>query len=348
MIIEPSPSVSRPPFEAAERGELIVPCPLISRGRPTFSSNTSSVPAPGEALWLAVHAGVGPSRLLVSWAVLVGANTRDGSAPVPAAYSIESSATSTDGRDGEWRRELEVTQNAANARAHVIEFDGQSWVRLTLETPAPDAGAAALPDRFDLHDASDGTDDCWLVLGDALFTGALALAPTAAAATATATQPSWPELIHGRYPGYFPALIDETRLDESPAHTLDRLPDLLATHAAARRVAIAYGAGSSGEDSMEVGTALEAMVAAVLQSGRLPILARQPATRGRTRDAVDAFNRRIAALERRNQLVPGPDLAAWFDAHPDQLDDDGQPNLEGRRAVARLWADAVDVWYVPQ
>jgi hypothetical protein len=94
--------------------------------------------------------------------------------------------------------------------------------------------------------------------------------------------------------------------------------------------------------------ALEAMVSAVLHSGRLPVLARQPVFRGRARDAMDAFNRRIAALEHRHGLVPGPDLAAWFDAHPDQLDDDGQPNIEGRRAIARLWADAVDVWYVPQ
>jgi hypothetical protein len=284
-------------------------------------------------------------------------NCREGAAPIPSAYIIESSASSTNGRDGEWRRELRVTENAAGARAHVVEFDGQSWLRLTLETPAPDARAALPVVRLDLHDASDGTDDCWLVLGDALLAGAPAPALDSATSavptpmlmrTPPANELGWSELIHSRYPGYFPALIDETRFDESPAHTLARLPDLLATHAAARRVAIAYGAGSYSADGMDGGAALEAMVAAVLQSGRLPVLARHPAVRCRTRDAVDAFNRRVAALERRYELVPGPDLAAWFGAHPDQLDDGGQPNLEGRRAIACLWADAVDVWYVPQ
>jgi hypothetical protein len=336
-------------FDVAERGEQIVPCPVVSRGRPVYSSggavskmvsgrsgpsSAASGATQGEAPWMAVHAGVGPAKLLVSWGVDT-AGRRPEPGRLPSAYVIETSASSTDGRDGEWRRELSVDRNAASARAHVIEYDGQSWVRLTF---SGEPGGAVLPiDRLDLHDASDGTDDCWLVLGDARLVG-LERAPL----SADSGEGGWAALIHERYPGYYPALIDEARVAQSPAQMLERLPDLLALHSAARRVAIACG-GASSQTIEADAAALEAMVATVLQSGRLPVVARQPAAGAR--DAADALNRCIDGLERRHGLLPGPDLAAWFDAHPDDLE--GEPSVEGRRAIAKLWADAVDAWYVP-
>jgi hypothetical protein len=286
-----------------------------------------------------MHTGVGPAKLLVNWAMANG-GSRLGGDRAPSAYVIETSASSTNGRDGEWRRELSVDANTASARAHVVEFDGQSWLRLTLSS---EPGGSALPfEQLDLHDASDGTDDCWLALGDAHL-GAFARGPS----EAHGEEFSWAELIHERYPGYFPALVHEARSSESPARTLERLSDLLAIHSSVSRVAIAYSAASIQDIDADA-AALEAMVSAVLHRGHLPVVARQPVLRGRAGDAVDAFNRCISALEQRHGLVPGPDLAAWFDAHPDQLGDDGHPSVEGRRAIACLWADAVDVWYVPQ
>jgi hypothetical protein len=354
MLNEPSRSMSRLPFDVIERGELIVPCPLVSRGRPTYSSddaldmavsargapsNGLSIAASDGAPWIAVQAGIGPARLLVSWGVANG-GSRLAVERVPSAYIVETSSSSTNGRDGEWRRELSVEANTARVRADVVEYDGQTWVRLTLSSEP--TGSALRIEPLDLHDASDGTDDCWLALGDARL-GALELSPP----QTDGQELRWAELIHARYPGYFPALVDESRLDESPARTLERLGQLLATHSPVRRVAFSYSAASIENVDADA-AALDAMVCAVLHSGRLPVLARQPALRGRARDVVDAFNRCITTLERRHGLVPGPDLAAWFDAHPDQLDGDGRPSIEGRRAIARLWADAVDVWYVPQ
>ena len=66
------------------------------------------------------------------------------------------------------------------------------------------------------------------------------------------------------------------------------------------------------------------------------------------RDAVDELNREIAALQKQHALPPRPDLAAWFDANPHQLDGDGRPDPEGRQAIRRLWEEALDVFYVPQ
>jgi acyl-CoA thioesterase I len=309
MLQEPrTPGSSR----IAELGLFIAPCPLVSRGKPRVVS----------AVAVACNVGVGPARVFVRWSVAVGSGSETPPV-VPAVYRVETSASSRDGHDGEWRSELVVDGNTASARGHAVEFDGQSWVRLVAtgagsqasnEPSAPPAPSIEL----DVHDASNGTDDTWLVLGDELGLGGLA---------PVRGEPGFAERVHEVYPGYFPALFDEARAGESPAQTLARLGDLLAVHADVRHVALVYGASEPA--------ALEELVVALLEAGRIPCLARW------------AAGTATAALELRHGLVPGPDLRTWFDAHPEQLEA-GQPNADGRRAMHRLWAEAMDVLYVPQ
>jgi len=174
--------------------------------------------------------------LLVSWAVADGLD-------VPRAYRIETCCDSKDGRDGSWRCELEVSGNGSPERAHVVDFDGRSWVRLTLLEGAP-------PDleRFDLHDASDGTDDVWLVAGD--DTGLLR--PPGAGV------PGFGELVNERYPGYYPALLHA----RGAASSAGGLPALLDLHPYARHVLL-------------VGASDDARVRAVLDAGRVPLLLMQ-------------------------------------------------------------------------
>jgi hypothetical protein len=280
---------------------FIAPCPLVSRGKPVFSG----------AGWAAVNVGVGPARVLVRWALGPAAGA---TSSAPLEYRIETSASSRDGADGEWRVDLRVADNSAPARAHDIEFDGQSWVRLSL---AGEAGAGEL--RLDVHDATNGTDDSWLILGDEL--GCLGLAQVEGEA-------GFAELVHEAYPGYSPVLFNEARAGEAPAGTLARLEALLAVFAHVRHVVLVYGTADAA--------ALEPLVVALLQAQRVPSIARCGSGDG------------VAALEARSGLVPGPDLRTWFDAHPEQLGAGQGPTPEGRRAVHRLWAEAMDVFYVPQ
>jgi acyl-CoA thioesterase-1 len=342
-------SNERTAWDVAERDGLIVPCPLVSRGRPVFASTgaaagragrvfawSADIDGAGEPPWIAVHAGVGHSRLLVSWASAEGSGSGADSA-LPSAYRIESSADPTNGRDGAWRLERSVSHNRARARAHVIEFDGQSWVRLTFDAAH---GAPSISLRqLDLHDASDGTDDCWLLLGNELGSSTRAQHDD---------RPGWAELLHEAYPGYYPAVIDETRPGESPSTTLSRLEALLETHPDVRHVALAFGNECLAEGDKESGPSLEALTRALLSTGRLPVFARTPFSKNVPRERVEVFNRAIEEVEARHQLVAGPDLCAWFAAHPEQLGDDRRPTPEGRRAIERLWADALDVFYVPQ
>jgi hypothetical protein len=296
----------------AERGWLIVPCPRLSRARPVFSADGARV---------AREVGVGPARVLVSWARGSEVSAASG---LPRAYRIETAASSRDGSDGQWRHELSVSDNAAPARAHEIEFDGQSWVRMTIDELSGDelsGGAPCRVERFDVHDASDGTDDSWLVLGDGLAESVFALDGDETATFAG--------LVHERYPGYFPVVIDEGRSGEAVAQTLARLPALLALHAHARHALLLYG-DSSAADAQ--GCAL--LVRTLIDAGRVPVIVQLP-------DAALA-----AELEARYELVPGPDLRSLLAPAP------AGPIVSAlaaspRAQIHRLLADAMDALYVP-
>jgi hypothetical protein len=367
-------------FEVAERGGFIVPNPLVSRGRPVFDSGGPVVRVAGSGAvglrcalagesepWIAVQTGVGPARLLVSWSAGLSepsfdavSEGRSSSTPVPnaltsapASYRIESSANSSRGGDGEWRLEQRVTSNAARSRAHLIEFDGQSWVRLTFEGLT--GADSVLLQRFDVHDASNGTDDVWLILGDELATWSIGGACDRASVS---------ELVHARYPGYYPALLDEARVGEAPSRTLRRLEALLHTHATVKHVALAYGAPSLlATDERET---LDALVSALLGRDLAVVIARPPLSSGVSRENGGVIHRWIGELETRHGLHPGPDLSQAFVARAAHVADGGlpssdglpppearaalddQPTLHEQRALRDLWLEALDARYVPQ
>jgi acyl-CoA thioesterase I len=61
---------------------------------------------------------------------------------------------------------------------------------------------------------------------------------------------------------------------------------------------------------------------------------------------VQALNQVVDRVTLRNGLLPGPDLYAWFKAHPDELGPDGvHPTDTGTRSINRLWYEALRSLY---
>jgi hypothetical protein len=198
-------------------------------------------------------------------------------------------------------------------------------------------------ERLDVHDASDGTDDTWLVLGDSFDLGAVA-GPT------LAHTPSFAELIHAEYAGYFPALINGSVAGERCAAGLARIAGLLALNPECRHFAISYGAeeAATGDVSADQFRAqLRELVLRLIDAERVPVLARIPYLSGQ-QTSVSAYNDVIDELTREHALPSGPDLYAWFQTHPEQIGAAGKPCVEGSVAIQRLWAEALDALYVPQ
>lgn len=341
--------------------DLLVPNPLISRGKPVFTSSGGGAVATGglaavptwrlpvsdgsASAWVALGVGPGAKRVLVSWAVVASSDSAGGSdGGVPTAYRIESSADSRDGRDGTWRVEVTVADNAVAARAHSFEFDGQSWVRWVVT--AVSAGAAGVKlERFDVHDASDGSDDTWLFWGSGIKGAAFESGGQGA-------HSSFAQEIYALYPGYFPAVINAGGgAALTPAAACAQLDALLSLYPDFRH--FAFGFSFDDLHTQQVGAArfrteLQELVTRLLGAGRHPIVARIPPRLNAERDGVTEYNGVIDDLTREHGLLVGPDLDRGFGARLGQLSAGVQAGTSGSRAILRLWVEAVDALYAPQ
>jgi lysophospholipase L1-like esterase len=112
---------------------------------------------------------------------------------------------------------------------------------------------------------------------------------------------------------------------------------------------VAYGTNDSwgDKDPVAVGfeATLESIVGALLDGGRVPILARIPYA-STAHSTVERFNEVVERVRAKHGLPCGPDPYAWFRQHPERLSSDGvHPSSAGYTQMNRLWAEAVDVLY---
>ncbi len=126
---------------------------------------------------------------------------------------------------------------------------------------------------------------------------------------------------------------------------LARLDAVLATHPDAAAVGLAFGTNDVYSETVPVADfidRLRQMAVRVREGGRTPMLARIAWSPLARMARVAAFNEAIETLEEELDLAPGPDLYAWFRAHPEELEDDGiHLRDDGDAAIRRLWAGAL-------
>ncbi len=356
VTADPSP----PPAVDNPRAGALPPNPLISRGKPAFASPDVATPDAvtdgrycGQAAWrtgttpswLAIQVGAGPSRLLLSWNGgdpdnYVGADDAPGPG-VPVAYTIQTSADSTDGADGAWRTVATVRDNAARTRAHSVPFAGASWVRMAV-TGVADDGPLAI-DEIDVHDISRGSADTVFFMGDSITASAFLRCDR--------LQPSYAALVHRDHPDYFPALIDGGVAGVSSDWGVERIDRWLADNPDYHVWAIAYGTNDAYRErpSAVFEGQLQTLIDKAAAAGKEPVLARIPYTDNAAKDAhVQRLNGIIDELTARNGLRPGPDLYGWFKAHPEELAADGiHATAAGSVSINRLWYEALRSRYEP-
>lgn len=168
----------------------------------------------------------------------------------------------------------------------------------------------------------------FLVLGDSITADAFA--------TPDAWQQAWG--------GGAPAVLDEGARGQTCDYALPRLRELLPAHPEVRDVGLAFGTNDilKGNDVASFQTMLAAAVRYARQQGRVPRVATIPYSTLPAMAAVPRFNDAVRAVTRQEGLTPGPDLYAWFQAHPEQHRVDGiHMTPDGSRAIQRLWAQAL-------
>jgi lysophospholipase L1-like esterase len=334
-------------------GPRLLPAPLVSMGKRVVTSSGDGAalvdgvyrsgakwcggkPTPAQPAWAAIEIGGGPTRLLLNWTSSGNHDYWDQFYGAPVDYRIEVSGDSTDGRDGTWQKVVEVEGNPAHGRAHSFPFAGMRWVRLAVtRLPAEVNEWGLFLDEIDLHDLSDGGNDVWAFLGDSIT--------AETADRATPRRPAFQDQIAARHPGYRPATLNLGLCRMKTPEVLARIDQLLALNPDAHVWAILIGS-NDGTPEM-VRDALGPLVARLRAAGKVPVVARIPFQTKYGPDYVAAKDAALDQVLREAGLSPGPDLYAWFKAHPERLRDGLHPDDAGAIELNRLWAEAVAPLY---
>jgi lysophospholipase L1-like esterase len=353
-LIAPRPAHCRPPAALAERPGLLRPAPLVSLGCPVAASARGAGvlvdgtyrttawaggrPTPQRPAWVAIQLPPGLTRVLVSWTSSHNHDLFEQFYGAPVDYRLETSADSRDGADGTWRTVLEVRDNPARTRAHALPFQGQRWVRLSM-TRLPDRVNewGLFLDEIDVHDLSGGGDDVWLFLGDSIDAGVFDRSP--------AHQPSFSRWVARAHPGYWPVMVNAGLPRLRSYEAAERVDEVLALFPDAKVVAVTLG--SNDGDLPRLEAALHAVVDKVQRAGRIPLLSRIPFQTKYGEDYVAVKNQVVDQVASAARLWPGPDLYAWFKAHPERLHDGLHPDGQGSVDMQRLWAEAGERLYAP-
>jgi lysophospholipase L1-like esterase len=190
-------------------------------------------------------------------------------------------------------------------------------------------------DEIDVHDLSRGGDDVWVFFGDSITSEVFDRAPE--------HQPSFAEGIARRHPGYFPAMLGAGTGSLHHTDAVQRIDRVLALNPQAKMVVLSFG--SNDWDPVAYRRDLLETIRKVRAAGKIPVVPRVPFRS----DGKQDFPARLAAVvdevTREECLVPGPDLYAWFRAHPERLADGLHPDAAGAVEMNRLWAEAMAPLY---
>jgi lysophospholipase L1-like esterase len=351
-------AATAPARPATDRGVAAPPMPLISRDLPTQAS--AGAPSAASAAdgdyattwrpgmtraWLSYDlAAVEPARrgaVTLAWYAETGvydyATIGDLAPPVPTAYRIEAHVDTGAALApvGGWETLVAVGRNTLHSRQHRLDLRGYRWIRFQIVA----AGNHDLALNLDLHDASRGGDDGWLICGSSSNAAAM---DHNARGTGTFAQQ-----IAAARPGRFPAQencgLSGTTSADGARHLASWLPRF-----GGRYVALTYGlndanrAAPGAVDTDAFYRNYVTMVEAILAAGKVPVVSTVPWARTASAQAnLPLLNARIELLYATYPaVVRGPDLYGYFAGHQELISaDDIHPTPEGMATWRRLWAE---------
>ena len=259
---------------------------------------------------------------------------------IPASYVIEANAALGGGSppDERWVTLATVEGNTLHSRQHVLELGGYTWIRLraTASDGSPENDDVAID--FDVHDASGGVCDDWIVFGDgAALTGLRVASPDG---------DSLASLINAQRSDRFPLIENGSQdywsTDDGRKHILG--PDGWLAAFPGHWVGLAFGwedAITTEPDPAAFASYMKDLATQVLEAGKVPVIPTIPWHADPTvRARIDAMNAEILALyDEVPQVVRGPDLYQAFEGHA--YDDQLWLTDEGALLYRQSWADTL-------
>jgi acyl-CoA thioesterase I len=336
---------------AIPAGAAIKPMTLISTGKPCFVSTGNNAVLfdrdlttrwdCADSSWIAVKVGSGYSKLLLHWIPYEFASwipywEDADSTGAPGDYQILVSNNSTNGQDGTWSPVVTVTGNHDVSRMHSFNFTGQEWVKFRTTARTWRKNAISLAE-IEIFDVSNGIEDTWIFVGNSITSGAFHNRIT----------PSFAQDIAALHPGYQPAMINGGHSGARVSEGTAEIDDRLAMNPDVHFWCLEYGTNDSrdGYDTLVFRKSIDTMITKIMAAGHVPMLAQVPWS-VQNYSVTPKYSRQIDFLNAKYSLLPGPDLFAWFKAHPTELkQNDVHPNDTGDVSMNRLWAQAVASLY---
>jgi hypothetical protein len=243
---------------------------------------------------------------------------------IPIDYSIEINAAGGGGdppADG-WETVVTVADNNRNSRHHLVNLDGGSWVRMSIQRATTPDGVSF---DLDVHAAPEGASDSWMFMGDSItfmtFTYAFSNLPSLANEQ---DSERWPAIINAAIGGTNTGTAIEV-IDE----TMSNFPG--------RYVTLNYGTNNHASDFD-----MESLVQRVIAANKTPVVPHVPwaDTPGIQADGP-LMNEEIDRLyQEYPEILPGPDLWAAFEGRTDLIPTgDVHPNDAGQEHMRQVWAD---------
>ena len=347
MLLLPNPEQ----FLSMNNSRSLVPAPRVM-------ATVHEVRGLGTPTWLQDNAGrtwVNPlpmntyvvfelpqpiSRILFQWMASGNYNHNTIQYGGPSSYDLEYSMDSTNGTDGSWMSAANVSGNQVSSRSHVIQGENIKWIRFRV------TGGGSSIDEIDIHDlsaaASSGAADTWGFIGDSIT--AFAFWRDAAAGKAFNT------IVHETDASRYPSMMNLGIGGQNARHIRDRIKQSIEMNPGIHFWAIGIGTNGNDSSSQFEGYMRE-IIQIVLDSGKVPILARIPYSLDSGVNAhVQQYNRVIDSLKIEYGLIAGPDLYNAFKENSDSYFRDRlHPNNTGIEAINRLWAQiALDIQEIAQ
>jgi len=265
----------------------------------------------------------------------------------PRDYTIDvSSAPGGGSPPTSWTTLVSVSGNVYNGREHFLDLNGANWIRMHVTAVNGSSGNMDASFNLDVHDASLGTNDSWLILGDSITEDDMGH-----------YEPSnFMQQVNAAYPAYFPSQINggiggwdaSSPLQTDPRTGRVYIDEFLAAFPG-HFVSLDYGTNDANEGGAALATYtanMTTMINKVIAAGKVPVL-RRTIPWGCT-PAIQVNGPVINAdlanlLKAFPQAIPGPDEWAYFQAHQSQISSDCiHPTIgTGNAAYRQVYVNAL-------
>jgi lysophospholipase L1-like esterase len=217
---------------------------------------------------------------------------------------------------------------------------GNNWLRINVTATDGSNGNTDAEMNMDVHDASaDGASDSWIFYGDSITEDGMPHEPV------SGSSPNFSQLVNAVRPAYFPAYEDGGIGGLVSGDGASHINSWLSTFPG-RYVGLAYGTNDANGciSPTTFYNHYVTMVQAVVSAGKVPVVPTIPWARtGNVQACGPGLNAKIQLIYTNfPQVVHGPDLWAFFNAHQNLISGDNlHPSEAGYVAYRQQWADAM-------